>query len=71
MAKLPLSLRKTEWDTKPTDRDKIGEDGLYIKKIVIAWWSYPYWIIKMFLEMSRRYKLIKRKETNHERRKRI
>lgn len=30
-----------EWDSKPTEKDPHGCDGLYIKSIHIKWWGYP------------------------------
>ncbi len=43
--KLPPYLH-VNWDIKPTEFDKIGCDGMYIKSIKCDWWYYPILIFK-------------------------
>ena len=43
--KLPSYLH-ADCDTKPTEFDKIGCDGMYIKSIRCDWWGYPVVILK-------------------------
>lgn len=39
MAKLPNYL-KVEWSYQPTEIDKTGCDGIYIKSSKIKWWGW-------------------------------
>ena len=56
MAKFPRYLRKTEISYHPTNYDKIGFDGIYIKNIHVAWWYKPVLysiaIITIFRDMA-------------------
>ena len=40
-----------EWDSKPTEKDRFGCDGLYIKSIHIKWWGY---LVGWLLALKRR-----------------
>lgn len=43
-----------EWDTRPTEFDKIGCDGLYIKSLRCDWWGYPILILGWLLKKIRK-----------------
>jgi hypothetical protein len=37
------------WKTKPTNRDPVGCDGLYVESVKVDWWGWPFllvWAIK-------------------------
>ena len=65
MAKLPRYLRKTEISYHPTEYDKVGCDGMYIKKLHVAWWYTPilYFIAVVAVFRDRVWEHLKRKYT--------
>jgi len=51
MAKMPKYL-DVEWDTKPTDFDNKGCDGLFIRSIKIHWWGWPILLLKKYAKFT-------------------
>ena len=56
MAKMPRYLKNTKWSNKPTEFDPVGCDGLYIEKIKIEWWAYPFLKLKVLWKKYKRGK---------------
>lgn len=44
---------KYEWDTKPTDIDEDGCDGMYIVSIKILWWGWPFLFLHFLKNICR------------------
>jgi len=53
MAKIPLYL-EVEWSYKPTETDRIGCDGIYIKRASIKWWYWPIMLVKLLIKSTGR-----------------
>lgn len=44
--KLPKYMRRTKLSYSSTERDPIGCEGLYIEKLIVKWWAWPFIVLK-------------------------